>query len=231
MAAVIAIVEDEPVLAANYADLLQRQGYKTRVCGSAQTARDTLLSEPPDLAILDVGLGAEPEAGFELCRELRARYPSLPIIFLTARDDDIDIVSGLRLGADDFLSKGISNAQLLARITALLRRVAAMSSPPEQKDTIDRGNLALDLNRLCADWCGQRVDLTFTEFWMVHSLALHPGHLRNRQQLMDAAQLVLDDNTITSHIRRIRRKFETVDPEFSAIETAYGVGYRWRADA
>jgi two-component system OmpR family response regulator len=231
MPAVIAIVEDEPVLAANYSDLLQRQGYDVLICESAKTARAQLFDAPPDLAILDVGLGAEPEAGFDLCRELRARYPSLPIIFLTARDDDIDIVSGLRLGADDFLNKGISNAQLLARITALLRRVTAMSSSPQLQDTIKRGNLTLDLNRLCVDWFGRRVDLTFTEFWMVHSLALHPGHLRNRQQLMDAAQLVLDDNTITSHIRRIRRKFEDVDPDFSAIETAYGVGYRWRADA
>ena len=181
----------------------------------------------PDLAIIDVGLGDEIEGGFELCRDLRSRSPELPIVFLSARDSELDIISGLRLGADDYLTKDISQAQLLARIVALFRRVKALRSPVLEEHVIQRGPLELNLERMTSQWQSMPVDLTVTEFWIVHALARHPGHVKNRQQLMESANVVLDDNTITSHIKRIRRKFQAVDPDFGAIETAYGVGYRW----
>lgn len=227
----IVIVEDEPALAASYRDLLARQGYQVSVYTRAGDARAALAQQPPDLALLDVGLGNDTEAGFELCRELRTAYPLLPIVFLTARDTEIDIVSGLRLGADDYLTKDISQVHLLARITALLRRVAAFNAPEQHDHVLRRDELELNIDRLTARWQDNKVDLTYTEFWMLHALARHPGHIKSREQLMDAANVVLDDSTITSHVRRLRRKFEAIDPLFRQIETAYGLGYRWRSDS
>jgi two-component system OmpR family response regulator len=183
----------------------------------------------PDLAIIDVGLADEIEGGFDLCRDLRARAPELPIVFLTARDTELDVISGLRLGADDYLTKDISQAQMLARIHALLRRVDALRKPVLEEHVIERGPLSINLERMTVCWRDTAVDVTVTEFWIVHALARHPGHVKNRQQLMDAANVVLDDNTITSHIKRIRRKFQAIDRGFAAIETAYGMGYRWKA--
>ena len=223
----IAIVEDEAAIAANYRDALQRQGFRVSLFSNRGAAAQAFERKLPDLAIIDIGLGDEIEGGFELCRELRSRCPELPIVFLTARDSELDIISGLRLGADDYLTKDISQAHMLARIVALFRRVKALRSPVVEEDLIQRGNLRLNLERMTVHWLEQRVDLTVTEFWMVHALARHPGHVKNRQQLMESANVVLDDNTITSHIKRIRRKFQAIDPAFAAIETAYGVGYRW----
>ena len=225
----IAIVEDEILLAANYRELLVRHGYSVAVYATATEARIGLQQQPPDLAVLDVGLGDEPEAGFELCRNLRAIAPQLPIMFLTARDSEIDIVSGLRLGADDYLTKDISQIHLLARITALLRRVKALRAPELIEHVLRQGQLELNAERLTAQWCNAAVPLTYTEFWMIHALAKYPGHIKSRQQLMDVANVVLDDSTITSHVKRIRRKFIALDPAFDHIETAYGLGYRWRS--
>lgn len=227
----IVIVEDELALAANYQDLLHRQGYRVTVFHQASQAREGLQTSVPDLVILDIALGDDGEAGFDLCRELRSHNPTLPIVFLSARDTEIDIVSGLRLGADDYLTKDISQPQLLARITALLRRVAALSSPERSEQVLKRDALELNIERLTVKWQDRVVELTYTEFWMLHALAKHPGHIKSRTQLMDAANVVLDDSTITSHIRRIRRKFEELDSRFSQIETAYGLGYRWKASA
>ena len=223
----IAIVEDEASIAANYRDTLQRQGFRVSLFHDRKTASTAFGRQLPDLAIIDVGLGDEREGGFELCRDLRSRSPELPIVFLSARDSELDIISGLRLGADDYLTKDISQAQLLARIVALFRRVKALRSPVLEEHVIQRGSLELNLERMTSQWQSRPVDLTVTEFWIVHALARHPGHVKNRQQLMESANVVLDDNTITSHIKRIRRKFQAVDPDFGAIETAYGVGYRW----
>lgn len=225
----IAIVEDEASIAANYRDALERQGFRVSVYTDRQSAARAMTGQLPDLAIIDIGLGADAEGGFELCRELRGHSPELPIVFLTARDSELDIVSGLRLGADDYLTKDITQAHLLARIFALLRRVRALRSPEVREHVLERGALQLNLERMTASWQGELLPLTVTEFWIVHALARHPGHVRNRQQLMEAASVVLDDSTITSHIKRIRRKFSAVDAEFAAIETAYGMGYRWRA--
>ena len=223
----IAIVEDEQAIAANDRDALQRQGFRVSLFPDRRAATLAFDRQLPDLAIIDVGLGDEIEGGFELCRDLRSRCPELPIVFLTARDSELDIISGLRLGADDYLTKDISQAHMLARIVALFRRVKALRSPVLAEDVILRGALSLNLERMTAQWQEQPVELTVTEFWMIHALARHPGHVKNRQQLMESASVVLDDNTITSHIKRIRRKFQAVDPVFTAIETAYGVGYRW----
>jgi two-component system OmpR family response regulator len=223
----IAIVEDEASIAANYRDTLQRQGFRVSLFQDRAAASHAFSRELPDLAIIDVGLGDEVEGGFELCRDLRSRCPELPIVFLTARDSELDIISGLRLGADDYLTKDISQAHMLARIVALFRRVQALRSPVLDEHIVQRGPLSLNLERMTSQWQSRPVDLTVTEFWIVHALARHPGHVKNRQQLMESANVVLDDNTITSHIKRIRRKFQAVDGDFAAIETAYGVGYRW----
>ncbi|HRP87698.1 MAG TPA: proteobacterial dedicated sortase system response regulator [Gammaproteobacteria bacterium] len=224
----IAIVEDEPAIRENYADAFRRAGYRVSAFAGRRAALDAFDARLPDLVVIDVSLGAEPEGGFELCRELRTRAPQLPIIFLTARDSDFDAVSGLRLGADDYLTKDISLPHLLARIAALFRRVQVLTEPAGTARTLERGKLRVDAERLAAHWNEREVDLTLTEFWIVHALAKHPGHVKNRQQLMDAARVVLDDATITSHVKRIRRKFEAIDSGFDAIQTVYGLGYRWR---
>jgi two-component system, OmpR family, response regulator len=184
-------------------------------------------SRLPDLVVIDISLEDEPEGGFELCRQLRSLSAELPIIFLTARDTELDAVSGLRLGADDFLTKDLSLAHLIARVNALFRRVDALRKPHEASQVVKRGPLTLDSERMQVEWEGQVVLLSLTEFWIVFALARHPGHVKNRQQLMDAANVVLDDNTITSHIKRIRRKFQAIDPKFDAVQTVYGMGYRW----
>ena len=223
----IVIVEDEIAIAQNYCDALRRHGFKVTHYTSRPDALEGFSITLPDLAIIDVGLGDDIEGGFELCRELRSRAPSLPIIFLTARDSEFDIVSGLRLGADDYLTKDISLIHMLARITALFRRIDSLKQPQNKEEEIERGSLRVNMDRMCAHWKNTAIDLTITELWIVHSLARHPGHVKNRQQLMDAANVVLDDNTITSHIKRIRKKFKEVDTGFDCIQTAYGMWYRW----
>ncbi|MGE0874417.1 MAG: proteobacterial dedicated sortase system response regulator [Burkholderiales bacterium] len=225
----IAIVEDDPAIRANYAEALKRHGYEVSAYAARREAMDAFRSRLPDLAIIDIGLGDEAEGGFALCRDLRALSARLPIVFLTARDSDFDIVSGLRLGADDYLTKGVSLPHLTARIAALFRRVEALAEDQPVEERIVRGALELDLKRFEAKWNGGRIELTLTEFWIVHSLARHPGHVKTREQLMRDAELVVDDATITSHVKRLRAKFLAADPAFDALETAYGLGYRWRA--
>lgn len=229
MARRIALVEDEPAIRANYAEALRRHGYEVAAYGDRRGALEAFRARLPDLAIIDIGLGDDPEGGFALCRELRALSQQLPIVFLSAHDSDFDVVSGLRLGADDYVTKDASLPQLLARIGALFRRVEALREREPVEERIVRGALELDLKRFSAHWQGERVDLTLTEFWMVHSLARHPGHVKNREQLMRDAELVVDDATVTSHVKRVRAKFLAVDPAFAAIETVYGLGYRWRS--
>lgn len=224
----IALVEDEPLIRANYSEALKKYGFQVEAFSSRPTALERFQVQLPDLVIIDVGLGSEIEGGFELCREIRAMSTNVPIIFLTARDSEWDQISGLRLGADDYLTKDISIPHLMARIVALFRRLDAIQAPASQQDeTLKRGALRLNLDRMQAFWQEQSIPLTVTEFWIVHALAKHPGHVKNRTQLMDAANTVLDDSTVTSHIKRIRKKFQAVDQEFQSIQTAYGMGYRW----
>jgi two-component system OmpR family response regulator len=227
MKKLIAIVEDEPAIRDNYAAAFSREGYSVRTYGDRASAMEAFAARLPDLAIIDISLSEEPEGGFELCRQLRALSAELPIIFLTARDSELDAVSGLRLGADDFLTKDLSLPHLSARVNALFRRVDALRKPREDDQIVRRGPLTLDAERMQVQWEGKIVLLSLTEFWIVHALAKHPGHVKNRQQLMDAANVVLDDNTITSHIKRIRRKFQAFEPTFDGIQTVYGMGYRW----
>ena len=227
----IALVEDDPAIRQNYADALARAGYDVAAFGDRASASRTLAARLPELAIIDIGLGSDIDGGFALCRELRGASERLPIIFLSARDSDFDIVSGLRLGADDYVTKDVSLPHLLARIAALFRRVDAAAQAPAAGDILHRGKLDLDAQRMTASWAGKPVALTVTEFWMVHSLARHPGHVKDRDQLMRDAEMVVDDGTITSHVKRIRKKFLAVDPAFAAIETVYGMGYRWMEGA
>ncbi len=227
MAKRIAIIEDEAAIRDNYAEAFRREGYTVDAFEARQPALTAFDLRLPDLVVIDINLKDDVEGGFELCRDLRARSSDLPIIFLTARDSEFDAVSGLRLGADDYLTKDISLPHLMARIAALFRRMEALQKPQGSDNSIQRGDLAIDTERMSIHWQEQPVGLTLTEFWLVHAMARYPGHVKNRQQLMDAAQAVLDDNTITSHIKRIRRKFVAIDKEFDAIETVYGMGYRW----
>jgi two-component system OmpR family response regulator len=224
----IAIVEDDPAIRANYAEALRKHGFEVSAYGGRAEALAALRARLPDLAIIDIGLGSDADAGFTLCRELRALSSALPIIFLTARDSDFDVVSGLRLGADDYLTKDVSLPHLLARIGALFRRAELAREPDAREEQLQRGELRLDLKRFSVTWRGQAVPLTLTEFWMVHALARHPGHVKSREQLMREANLVVDEGTVTSHVKRIRRKFQGLDVAFERIETAYGMGYRWK---
>ena len=229
-AKLVAVVEDEVAIRDNYLAGLRRQGYRVAGYGTRQEALAGFANRFPDLVIIDINLGSEVEGGFELCRELRAKSAQLPIIFLTARESELDAVSGLRLGADDYLTKRTSLEHLLARVAALFRRVEALRAKEGDGERLEQGSLVLDRDRMTAQWKGRSIPLTLTEFWVVHALAVHPGHVRSREQLMAAANAVLDDATVTSQIKRIRAKFAAVDPDFASIETVYGMGYRWRAD-
>jgi two-component system, OmpR family, response regulator len=224
----IALVEDEAALRANLSEALARHGYEVAAYSSRPEASSAFKLRLPALAIIDIGLGNEPDGGFTLCRELRGQSAHLPIIILSARDSDFDIVSGLRLGADDYLTKDVSLPHLMARIAALFRRAELAADEKSAEELIERGPLTLDMKRFLATWSGAAVDLTLTEFWMVHALAKFPGHVKNRDQLMGDARIVVDDGTITSHIKRIRKKFIAVAADFDAIDTVYGMGYRWR---
>jgi two-component system, OmpR family, response regulator len=229
MARTVAIVEDDPVIRANYADLLKKHGYQVSAFADRAAALAAFRSRLPDLALLDIGLAGDPDGGFALCRDLRALSAAVPIIFLTARDSDFDVVSGLRIGADDYLTKDAGLPHLLARISALFRRADLLHETPVEEEVLERGALRLDMKRFIATWRGNTVDLTLTEFWLVHAVARFPGHVKNREQLMKEAHIVVDDSTITSHVKRIRRKFQAADPAFAAIDTVYGLGYRWNA--
>jgi two-component system OmpR family response regulator len=223
----IAIVEDEVAIRQNYTEALRRYNYGVQGYGDRSSALEAFRRRLPDLVIIDVGLGEDVEGGFELCRELRALSRSLPIIFLTARDSDFDVISGLRLGADDYLTKDISLPHLVTRVAALFRRVEALSGDPSEEQRLERGDLVLSRDRMEVHWKDRAVPLTVTEFWLIHSLARHPGHVRTRQQLMDDANVLVDEQTITSHVKRIRRKFEALDRDFDQLNTVYGAGYRW----
>ncbi|NOY72683.1 MAG: proteobacterial dedicated sortase system response regulator [Gammaproteobacteria bacterium] len=223
----IAIVEDDPIIGANYLDALKKQGFKVQLYANRQTAMLAFKQNLPDLVLLDIGLEDEPDGGFELCRTLRAQSATLILIFLTARDSDLDTISGLRLGADDYLSKEVSIPNLCARVSAFFRRLDAYQTPDLNNEILHRGELELDKNRFSVKWQQQEIELTLTEFWMIYALVRYPGHVRSREQLMQDAKIVVDDATITSHIKRIRNKFLAIDSSFTAITTVYGMGYRW----
>lgn len=223
----IAIVEDEPSIRENYADVLRKQGYEVHAYPNRPQAMKAFELRLPDLAIIDIGLEDEIDGGFTLCQSLRAISDTLPIIFLTARDNDFDTVSGLRMGADDYLTKDISLPHLSARIAALFRRQDVLDQPTQPENLLVRGGLNMDLSRMTVSWKGTSVPLTVTEFWMLHALVKYPGHVKSREVLMKESKIYVDDSTITSHVKRMRKKFVQVDPDFDSIDTVYGMGYRW----
>ena len=225
----VALVEDEQAIRENYAEALKKQGYAVAGYAGRQDALRAFRQRLPDLAIIDIALGEEAEGGFDLCRELRGLSTALPIIFLTARESDFDVISGLRLGADDYLTKDVSIHQILARVAALFRRIDALQDEATHSSVHRVGDLSIDSNCMRVTWKGQDIALTLTEFWMLNSLARIPGHVKNRDQLMQDAHIFVDDGTVTSHIKRIRRKFEAIDTGFDRIDTVYGMGYRWKA--
>ena len=226
----IALVEDDRALRDNYVSALSKQGYDVKAYANRQQAELAFVKQLPDLAIVDIGLEDEIDGGFAVCQTLRSLSKTLPIIFFTARDNDYDTICGLRMGADDYLTKDISLPHLLARIAALFRRTELLNEPQIPSDLIEAGDLLMDAKRMTVKWKGQFIELTVTEFWMLHAIAKYAGHVKSRQQLMDESKMVVDDTTITSHIKRVRKKFVQIDPSFDRVETVYGMGYRWKAE-
>ena len=230
MAKNIVIVEDDPDQRLNYSDAITKKGYVVRAYGSREEALKGFDVELPDLAILDIILGEEVDAGFQLCRDLLTRAPSLPVIFLTERIDEIDKISGLRLGAWDYLPKPISLDYLAERISSLLRINEARNEVRKQDSSTARkiGDLSLDQEALLASWKNERIDLSGTEFRMLAKLVRMPGHAVSYETLMNATmQSLVTNNTINTHLRNIRKKFEKVDADFACIKSEYGYGYRW----
>ncbi len=232
--ATIALVDDDKNILTSVSMLLEQEGYHVRTYSDGASALTALSSTPPDLAILDIKMPRMD--GLELLRRLR-QTADMPVIFLTSKDEEIDELMGLNAGADDYIRKPFSQRLLLERVRAILRRAdpnkggpAANSTEPK-KEALVRGKLGLDPQRHECTWDGRPVRLTVTEFLILQCLAQRPGFVKSRDNLMDAAyddQVYVDDRTIDSHIKRLRKKFKVVDDDFDAIETLYGVGYRYR---
>ncbi len=227
--ATLALVDDDEHIVASLKVFFEAEGHQVRTYHDGESALPALSENPPDLAILDIKMPKMD--GMELLRRLR-QTTDLPVIFLTSKDEEIDEVISFNIGADDFVRKPCSNRLLAERVKAVLRRARGGVAGSEEGDVkpIVRGRLTLDPNRHACNWEGEPVRLTVTEFLILQSLAQRPGYVKSRDQLMDAAyddQIYVDDRTIDSHIKRLRKKFREVDGEFDAIETLYGVGYRY----
>jgi two-component system response regulator ChvI len=224
----IAVVEDEETIREAMCFALTREGYRFEVYDDGATAWDAFSRGLPDLVVLDIGLPRMD--GLEICRRLRMKSDTLPVIFVTSREDEFDRVLGLEIGADDYLCKPFSMRELMARIKVLLRRAALTGTAGRREaDVIAFGDLALDSLRLTAAWKGRSIPPTVTEFLLVQALARRPGVVKTREQLMDAVypdRVSVSDRTIDSHIKRIRRKIQQHDPAFDAIQGVYGAGYR-----
>ena len=238
----IALVDDDRNILTSVSIALEAEGYKVETYTDGASALDGLIARPPQLAIFDIKMPRMD--GMELLRRLRQKS-DLPVIFLTSKDEEIDELFGLKMGADDFITKPFSQRLLVERVKAILRRAssreaAATGTNPikmaadQAARTLERGQLAMDQERHTCTWKGEPVTLTVTEFLILHSLAQRPGVVKSRDALMDAAydeQVYVDDRTIDSHIKRLRKKFKLVDNDFDMIETLYGVGYRFREAA
>ena len=226
----IALVDDDRNILTSVSMALEAEGYKVRTFTDGEEAYRGLKENPVDLAVLDIKMPRMD--GIELLQELR-KSSTVPVIFLTSKDDEVDEVLGFRMGADDYIKKPFSQRLLIERIRALLRRTEIDGNPSTGKSegVLSRGDLILDSERHVCTWKGEPVQLTVTEFLLLKALAQFPGHVKNRDQLMDLAygeSIYVDDRTIDSHIKRVRRKFRTLDKEFHEIETLYGIGYRYR---
>ena len=232
MTATIALVDDDRNILTSVSIALQTEGFLTRVYSDGETALKALTDNPPDLAIFDIKMPRMD--GLELLRRLREKS-QIPVIFLTSKDDELDEALGLAMGADDYIAKPFSQRLLIARIRAILRRTEVAATAAEDpamtaSEPLVRGRLSMDPARHRTTWGGEPVTLTVTEFLILETLAQRPGIVKTRNQLMDAAyqdDIYVDDRTIDSHIKRLRRKFRGVDPTFDAIETLYGAGYRF----
>jgi two-component system, OmpR family, response regulator ChvI len=229
--ATIALIDDDRNILTSISIALQAEGFLTRVYADGEAGLKALLDNPPDLAVCDIKMPRLD--GLELLRRLREKS-SLPVIFLTSKDDELDEALGLALGADDYIAKPFSQRLLIARIKAILRRVEITRTAPDPgvtlADPIVRGRLEMDPARHRVLWDGKNVTLTVTEFMILEALASRPDVVKSRNQLMDVAyqdDVYVDDRTIDSHIKRLRRKFRQVDPAFDAIATLYGAGYRF----
>jgi len=232
LAHTIALVDDDRNIITSVSILLEAEGYTVRTYRDGEDGLAGITSNPPDLVVLDIKMPRMD--GMEMLGQLR-KDSQIPVIFLTSKDDEIDELLGLRMGADDFIRKPFSQRLLLERIRVLLRRQDAIRQQnvngKDEADVMQRGPLLLDAGRHLCAWKKEHVNLTVTEFLIVESLARHPGHVKSRDQLIDAAygeHIYVDDRTIDSHIKRVRKKFKLVDKEFNQIETLYGVGYRYR---
>jgi two-component system, OmpR family, response regulator ChvI len=229
--ATIALIDDDRNILTSVSIALQAEGFLTRLYADGESGLKALLENPPDLAVCDIKMPRLD--GLELLRRLR-EHSTLPVIFLTSKDDELDEALGLALGADDYIAKPFSQRLLIARIRAILRRVEVSRTPTDADlpiaDPIVRGRLEMDPARHRVHWNGKNVSLTVTEFMILEALAMRPDVVKSRNQLMDVAyqdDVYVDDRTIDSHIKRLRRKFREVDPQFDAIETLYGAGYRF----
>jgi two-component system response regulator ChvI len=225
----IALVDDDENILASLKIFFESEGYQVKTFHDGQTALAAMTEAPPDLAVLDIKMPRMD--GIEMLRRLR-QQSDMPVIFLTSKDDEMDEVVGFNVGADDYIKKPFSQRLLNERVKALLRRTRGGAPGQETGDrkSIVRGQMTLDPNRHACLWKGLPVRLTVTEFLILQALANRPGFVKSRDQLMDAAyddQVYVDDRTIDSHIKRLRKKFREVDGEFDAIETLYGVGYRY----
>ncbi len=233
MANTIALVDDDRNILESVSIALEAEGFKVRSYSDGASALRELGARPADLGVFDIKMPGMD--GMDLLGRLR-RESTMPVIFLTSKDDEIDEVLGLKLGADDYIRKPFSQRLLIERIRAVLRRrdeSAIAGGGGEAARPIQRGDLSLDPVRHTCAWRGESIQLTVTEFMILRSLAQHPGHVKTRDQLMDAAyddNVYVDDRTIDSHIKRLRRKFKEADPDFGAISTLYGLGYRFQAD-
>src|SRR6202140_4938626 len=227
----IALVDDDRNILTSVSMTLEQEGVQVRTFTDGESALQGLTAKPADLAVLDVKMPRMD--GMELLQRLRQRS-SMPVIFLTSKDEEVDELMGLRMGADDYIKKPFSQRLLIERIRALLRRKSLGKADPAaapHPEVIQRDDLLLDPARHVCSWKQSNVDLTVTEFLLLKALAQRPGHVKSRDQLMDAAygeNIYVDDRTIDSHIKRLRKKFKVVDDDFTQIETLYGVGYRYK---
>ena len=232
MSQVIALVDDDRNILTSVSIALQQEGFVTWVYSDPAAALKAITDNPPDLGVFDIKMPGMD--GMELLRRLR-ETSSLPVIFLTSKDDEMDEAMGLAMGADDYIAKPFSQRLLMARIRAVLRRTEMRALPPAGETAPDaveivRGRLRMDPACHRVSWDGRDVTLTVTEFMILEALAQRPGVVKSRNQLMDVAyqdDIYVDDRTIDSHIKRMRRKFRAVDDQFNSIETLYGVGYRF----
>ncbi|KIC21197.1 response regulator transcription factor [Leisingera sp. ANG-Vp] len=231
----IALVDDDRNILTSVSMTLEAEGFEVETYNDGQAALDAFNKKLPDMAVLDIKMPRMD--GMDLLQRLRQKT-QMPVIFLTSKDDEIDEVLGLRMGADDYVKKPFSQRLLVERIRALLRRQEAISSDaaggssPETK-VMERGNLRMDPLRHAVSWKGKDVSLTVTEFLLLQALAQRPGFVKSRDQLMDVAyddQVYVDDRTIDSHIKRLRKKMRSADSDFAAIETLYGIGYRYNEE-